>query len=85
MGTAMMENIRDIVAQYGGVSIDVASLDEAADLYAAGMTSVASVNLMLGLEEAFSIEFPDVMLTRKTFGSLAAIAEAIAKLSGKTA
>jgi len=85
MGTAMMENIRDIVAQYGGVSIDVASLDEAADLYAAGMTSFASVNLMLGLEEAFSIEFPDVMLTRKTFGSLAAIAEAIAKLSGKTA
>jgi|APCry1669189000_1035189.scaffolds.fasta_scaffold04337_2 acyl carrier protein len=85
MGTAMMENIRDIVAQYGGVSIDVASLDEAADLYAAGMTSFASVNLMLGLEEAFSIEFPDVMLTRKTFGSLAAIAEAVAKLSGKTA
>jgi len=85
MGTAMMENIRDIVAQYGGVSIDVANLDEAADLYAAGMTSFASVNLMLGLEEAFSIEFPDVMLTRKTFGSLAAIAEAVAKLSGKTA
>jgi len=85
MGTAMMENIRDIVAQYGGVPIDVANLDEAADLYAAGMTSFASVNLMLGLEEAFSIEFPDVMLTRKTFGSLAAIAEAVAKLSGKTA
>ena len=85
MGTAMMENIRDIVAQYWGVSIDVANLDEAADLYAAGMTSFASVNLMLGLEEAFSIEFPDVMLTRKTFGSLAAIAEAVAKLSGKTA
>ena len=85
MGTAMMENIRDIVAQYWWVSIDVANLDEAADLYAAGMTSFASVNLMLGLEEAFSIEFPDVMLTRKTFGSLAAIAEAVAKLSGKTA
>ena len=81
----MIEKVRDIVALYGGVSIDVASLDNAADLYAAGMTSFASVNLMLGLEEAFSIEFPDVMLTRKTFGSLAAIAEAVAKLSSNTA
>ncbi len=81
----MIEKVRDIVALYGGVSIDVASLDDAADLYAAGMTSFASVNLMLGLEEAFSIEFPDVMLTRKTFGSLAAIAEAVAKLSSNTA
>ncbi|MEI6439731.1 MAG: acyl carrier protein [Alphaproteobacteria bacterium] len=81
----MIEKVRAIVALYGGVSIDVASLDDAADLYAAGMTSFASVNLMLGLEEAFSIEFPDVMLTRKTFGSLAAIAEAVAKLSSNTA
>ena len=35
-----------------------------ADLYAAGMTSHASVNVMLALEDAFDIEFPDELLTK---------------------
>jgi acyl carrier protein len=40
---------------------------------------------MLGLEEAFDVEFPDSMLTRKTFASLKAIAEAVDQLTAKAA
>ena len=81
----MMDQIRDIVARHGGLTVDVASLDETVDLYEAGMTSFASVDLMLGLEEAFDVEFPDSMLTRKTFATLRAIAEAVNKLSTQAA
>jgi acyl carrier protein len=51
-----------------------------ADLYDAGLTSHASVNLMLALEERFDIEFPDSMLQRRAFESLAAIRAAIEQL-----
>ena len=40
----------------------------------AGMTSHASVNVMLALEDAFDVEFPDRMLKRSVFESIAAIA-----------
>ena len=81
----MIEQIRDIVARHGGLSVDLSGLDDQADLYEAGMTSFASVDLMLGLEEAFDIEFPDAMLTRKTFASLKAISEAVSQLNARAA
>lgn len=81
----MIDKIREIVARHSGLAIDVANIGESADLYEAGMTSFASVDLMLGLEEAFDVEFPDAMLTRKTFASLNAIAEAVTKLTAQAA
>ena len=38
------------------------------------MSSHASVNVMLALEDAFDIEFPDRMLKRSVFESIAGIA-----------
>ena len=81
----MIDKIREIVSRHSGLAIDVANLGEDADLYEAGMTSFASVDLMLGLEEAFDVEFPDAMLTRKTFASLKAIGEAVTKLTAQAA
>ena len=81
----MIEQIRGIVAKHGGLGVDVATLDDKSDLYEAGMTSFASVDQMLGLEEAFDIEFPDALLTRKTFASVNSIAEAVTKLCAKAA
>lgn len=81
----MMDKIREIVARHSGLAIDISALGEGADLYEAGMTSFASVDLMLGLEEAFDVEFPDAMLTRKTFASLKAIADAVDKLTAQAA
>ena len=69
----MNEKIRTLLAKLGGLPVSVDSVADAADLYAAGLSSFASVQLMLGLEESFDIEFPDHMLNRKSFASIAAI------------
>jgi acyl carrier protein len=69
----MTDEIRAVIKQHARLAVDVDSLADEADLYEAGMTSHASVNVMLGLEDAFDIEFPDSMLTRGAFESIAAI------------
>jgi len=72
--------IRQVVADHGRMPVDIATLDDDADLFQAGMTSHASVNVMLGLEAAFDVEFPDAMLKRSVFQSVSAIATALESL-----
>jgi acyl carrier protein len=76
----MVEEVRRIVGENGRLSVDIASLAPDADLYEAGMTSHASVNVMLAIEDNFDIEFPDRMLKRDVFESVAAIAAALTEL-----
>jgi acyl carrier protein len=72
--------IRTIVAQHAQLSAKVDSLGDDSDLYAAGMSSLSTVNLMLALEDHFDVEFKDSMLGRKTFGTLRSLSEAIEEL-----
>lgn len=76
----MDDEIRQVIAMHGRLPGDVDTLARDADLYAAGMTSHASVNMMLALEERFDVEFPDHMLTRSVFASVASISAALAEL-----
>jgi acyl carrier protein len=76
----MNDEIRSILKEHGRLAVDVATLADDADLYQAGMTSHASVNVMLALEGAFDVEFPDRMLRRGVFESIAAIRAAIDEL-----
>jgi acyl carrier protein len=69
----MNETIRGLLAKFGGLPLSVDQIADDADLYAAGLSSFASVQLMLGIEDAFEIEFPDNLLNRKSFASIAAI------------
>ena len=78
---AIAETIRRILKEHGRLSSDVLALATDADLYQAGMTSHASVNIMLALEGAFDVEFPDHMLTRAVFSSIGSIGSAIQELS----
>lgn len=81
----MDERIRDLLREGKFLAVDVATLSDADDLYeAGGMTSFASVQLMLALEEAFDIEFPEAMLKRRTFATIAAIRNAVVELAGET-
>jgi acyl carrier protein len=73
----MKEKIRELLSKHGGLPVAVDTLSDSADLYAAGLSSFASVQLMLGLEEAFDIEFPDHLLNRKSFSSIDTIAETL--------
>ena len=73
--------IRIILGEHGRLAKDAAGLAATDDLYQAGMTSHASVNVMLALEDAFDIEFPDRMLKRSVFESIASIRSAIDELT----
>jgi len=73
--------IRAILKEHGRLSKDASALAADADLYQAGMTSHASVNVMLALEGEFDVEFPDHMLKRSVFESIAAIRSAIDELT----
>ena len=76
------DRVREIVAAHTRLAVDVATLSDGDDLYSAGLTSHASVNLMLALEGAFDIEFPDAMLRRSVFESVSAIRAAVESLTG---
>ena len=78
---SITSDIQQILKEHGRLSADTATLAESADLYQAGLTSHASVNVMLALEGKFDIEFPDRMLKRGVFGSIASIREAIEELT----
>lgn len=77
----MIEQIRKTLHQYAHLNRDVSTIPEDADLYACGLTSHATVNLMLGLEDTFNVEFPERMLRRRTFETIANIQESIAELT----
>lgn len=73
--------IRAVLRDHGRLSKAIDQLDVSADLYQAGMTSHASVNVMLALESAFDIEFADHMLKRSVFNSVASIRDAVSELT----
>ena len=69
--------VRHVIQDHGRLSVDLMELSENADLYDTGMTSHASVNLMLALENEFDVEFPDELLTRSVFSSIESIKRAL--------
>ncbi|HEY3960428.1 MAG TPA: acyl carrier protein [Solirubrobacteraceae bacterium] len=81
----MKDAIRQIIEAHAQLPIDAETLSTNADLYQAGMTSHASVNVMLALEDRFDVEFPDYMLKRSVFESIDAIAAALTELDAKVA
>lgn len=74
------EDIRRVLSKHARLVVDAADLKDDDDLFRLGMTSHASVSVMLGLEDAFGVEFPESMLRRGTFGSVGSIRAAIAQL-----
>jgi acyl carrier protein len=76
----MHEQIRQVVAEHGRLAANLSSVGDDDDLFNAGMTSHASVSVMLALEDCFDLEFPDEMLTRSVFSSVSSIAQAISSL-----
>ena len=77
----MISEIRQILKEHGRLATDATTLADDADLYQAGMTSHASVNVMLALEAQFDVEFPDSMLKRGVFSSISTIREALETLT----
>lgn len=81
MEASQIQTIRTVLSQHARLAVDAASLNEETDLYGVGLTSLTTVNLMLALEDAFNVEFPDALLGRKTFQSIRSLSEAIQTLA----
>jgi acyl carrier protein len=73
----MQDQIRAVLAAHGRMAVDPHEVDDQADLYKLGLTSHASVDVMLALEEAFDIEFPDEVLKKSTFESVRNIEQVV--------
>ncbi|MBN9668750.1 acyl carrier protein [Roseibium aggregatum] len=76
----MKETIRNLLAKHGNLPVAVETVADGADLYDAGLSSFASVQVMLALEEEFDIEFPEHLLNRKSFSSVDAIDAALTEI-----
>lgn len=75
------DQIRTVLRDHGRLNKDMNLLDAGTDLYQSGMTSHASVNVMLALEGVFDVEFPDHMLKRNVFSSIHSIRSALSELT----
>jgi acyl carrier protein len=76
----MNDTIRKLIDEHGRLSVPASSIADQQDLYETGLTSFAAVQLMLGLEDSFDIEFPERMLNRRSFASIASIAACLSEL-----
>jgi acyl carrier protein len=79
----MDDAIRKILGEHGRIPVGLETFSRDADLYEAGMTSHASVSVMLALEDRFDVEFPQEMLKPSVFGSIAAISAALSELGAQ--
>ncbi|MAG34134.1 MAG: acyl carrier protein [Deltaproteobacteria bacterium] len=77
---AIEVEVRRVLSARGQIPVDVTSLAATQSLYDAGLTSHATVRVMLALEDCFDVEFPDELLQRSVFDQIASITEAIEKL-----
>jgi acyl carrier protein len=75
--SCLTQRIRAVIDNHAQLPRKCDTLSDSASLYDAGMTSLASVSLMLALEDEFGIEFPDHMLRRDVFESVSSIREAL--------
>jgi acyl carrier protein len=81
----MIETIRRVIDEKGHLGMAAARLSADADLYAAGLTPFAAIQIMLELERRLDIEFPKSMLNRRSMATIGAIASLLLALQAQAA
>ena len=74
------DTIRELLAQVLPSRFQSDALAATDDLYGAGLSSLATVDLMLAIEDRFDVEFTNEWLNRRTFASIAALSNAVRHL-----
>jgi acyl carrier protein len=69
----MIELVRQMIDEHGRLPVAARDLSANADLYEIGLTSFAAVQVMLALEAALGVQFPERMLRRQTMASINSI------------
>ena len=80
--TELRQQVRAIVAQHARLPAGIEVVGDDDDLYDAGMGSHSAVSIMISLEGAFDIEFPDTLLNKSTFRSINSVCSAVTGLLG---
>ena len=84
MERSEIENgVREVLGERGKLPLDAMTVDATQSLYDAGMTSHATVKVMLALEDRFDLEFPDELLERSNFDQIATLTAVLEKLIGR--
>ncbi len=78
------ETVRNVLRGVGDLAASADTLGDDTDLFDAGLSSYGTVEVMIGLENALSIEFPETVLTRDTFTSINAIVHVLERLRDGT-
>lgn len=76
----MKTELRRILSESARLDVPIDTLSDSDDLYAAGLSSLATVHVMLAIEDEFGVEIPDHMLTRRLFSSVDSLAAAVEEL-----
>ena len=84
MGTTEVDIvIKEILREHGHLYVDPLSLNEDTDLFKAGMTSHANVNVMLALEDAFDVAFDEQTARKNTFRTISSIRAGVSEMRAK--
>ena len=81
----MNEQIRAILDANGKLAVPASGLGEFDDLFAAGLDSLAMVNVLMAIEEQFDIEVPDRLLSRRTFSSVHTLTSMVSEITRRAA
>lgn len=73
-------DIRDVLDKYGKLVVPARDVSDDTDLFTVGLTSHATVNVMLGLEDLYDVEFPEEALKKSTFSSVDNLAAVLSSL-----
>ena len=73
--------IRRLLQEAGKLAVDPRRIKDADDLYELGLSSLATVGLMISIEAEFDIEIPDALLTRDNFRSIGALTRMVQALA----
>jgi acyl carrier protein len=80
--SAIEAQVRSILRDHSGLEEAAMSVDVHESLWQRGMTSLASVDVMVALESTFGFEFPDSYLRHATFGTIFNIVGCVSVLIG---
>lgn len=76
----MNTHVRQILQETACLDVPVETLADHDDLYAAGLSSLGTVRVMMAIEETFSIQIPAALITHELFQSIDALAKVIMQI-----
>jgi acyl carrier protein len=76
----MIQTIRRAIDTKGNLRIPARDLAPRVNLYAAGLTPLAAIEVMIEIEQELRIVFPDQMLVRDSVASIKKIASCLSEV-----